>query len=108
MNIGEANKIVQRIKYRSSYQFSVNETGLIIHRIDADTNTGIIDLRNLTIPLPELGTEGFGLSELVHRVFAVLLQFEQHECCEWFKFDDVAIFHPHTDVSRLVEALHSR
>jgi hypothetical protein len=49
--------------------------------------------------------EKMSTSDLVHRVFAELLAWEQHEACEAFCFDGVRIFNPHAPVTVLSETL---
>jgi hypothetical protein len=47
-------------------------------------------------------------STFVHRVFNELLNWERHEAGEFFRYDGVKIFNPHTDVDLLKFANEER
>ncbi len=73
--------------------------GVVLRFIDRDD-----EFATKVIPMPP---EFYRMttSDIVHKVFAEILSWEQHEACERFRFRGVAIFDPHSDVDILRIAL---
>jgi hypothetical protein len=108
MNIDAAKLVLARVKYKDGFTLKVipetqsEMASIIIGRdiIDSDTQTPRHLSRAISVCIGKLTD-----SDLVHKVFAEILAWEQHEACEFFRFDDVQIFSPHANIHVLREAL---
>jgi len=101
--------LVQRLTYKPQYRLllerdQTNNDGRVYLQVECrrpDAKTGEMGLgRGGKAYLSEHMTD----SELVRLAFGLFLKYEEHECREWFRFDDRAVFGPHIDVRALFEA----
>ena len=99
MKIEDAENLLKRITYKEGFDICIDFIGpgegalVISHKDVISTRTCNLFLAAMTY------------SDFVHKVYIELLDWERHECGEFFKYDNVAIFNPHTDVDLLKAAL---
>lgn len=46
-------------------------------------------------------SEHMNISELTRKAFGLFMAYEEHECREWFKLNERAVFGPHIDIDSL-------
>lgn len=98
-------QLLQRIEFRSTYFLSAHvdqDSGgiylqLEVQRPDAYTLEPGFGIVQRTIPW------GYTDSQIVRCVFRMLLDYEEHETREAFRFDGKRIFGPHIDITALAE-----
>jgi hypothetical protein len=110
MDFEAANVVLARVKYKDGFrvqlfpsQFDGEAILKLSHALTVDPADEQID--NRPQKAIQVGIGKMTDSDLVHRVFAEILSWEQHEACEYFRFDGVQIFSPHANVHVLREAL---
>lgn len=100
------DSIVNYIKYKDYTFHCIQHTEsdlleIVILRLDVDSVSGEYGPRMYNALIPITAYE----SNVVHKIFGLLLGLAQHEVCEFFELDGVKIFNPHSNVWSLVEAL---
>lgn len=99
MTYAEAARALDNIVYKKGFSIILENAdspflGYTLLRIAED---GVETPRDSYIILDNMTENTF-----VHKVFNELLNWERHECGEFFKYKGVQIFNPHADVNVLV------
>ena len=95
MNFDDAHRILAKIRYKPGFTIASNSWSY---------DTFILRISHVDVESPRIVYFCIGNiseSDFVHRVYNELLNWERHECGEFFKYDGVAIFNPHSDVNKL-------
>jgi len=101
-----AKAVVERISYKQGYRLIIerdkkDEKGRLYIQVECDRP----DCYTLEIGKGRGGkaylSEHMTVSEIVRLAFGLFKAYEEHECREWFKYADRAVFGPHIDVEAM-------